>query len=136
VLALGLPLEPAGLEAAQDRIEGYLTEQGASGPARYKARLVIDELMANLTMHARFATAERAARAELEVEGGGVRLRVDDTAEPYDPRAAPEPAGPPSLDDDRIGGLGLALVRKMVEIRDYRRLPEGWNRTEIFIAAA
>lgn len=136
MLALGLPLDLAGLEAAQDRIEGHLTEAGATDRARYKVRLVIDELLANLMMHASFGDRPHEARAELRVDGGGVLIWLDDTAEPYDLRAAPAPSGPPSLDDDKVGGLGLALVRKMAEIRDYRRLDDGWNRTEIWIPAA
>lgn len=133
MLSLEVPLEAEGLGQAQDRIEGFLDAQGVAGPLRYKVRLVLDELAANLGMHGRFAGPPAPLRVQVAVGGEGVSLAVEDAAAPFDPRLAPEPAGPPSLDDDRIGGLGLALVRRMARIRDYRRLPAGWNRTELLI---
>ncbi len=128
-----MPLELAGLESAQDEVEAYLRARGASASALYKVRLVLDELVANLMSHARFPGAPQPLRLEVEAGAEGILLAVEDAAAPFDPRTAPAPEGPPSLDDDRVGGLGLALVRRMVEIRDYRPVTGGWNRTELVI---
>ena len=133
MLSLEVPLEAEGLEQAQDRIEVFLDERGVADPLRYKVRLVLDELAANLGMHGRFAGPPPPLRVEVAPVGEGVSVSVEDAAEPFDPRLAPPPAGPPSLDDDRVGGLGLALVMRMARIVDYRRLAEGWNRTELLI---
>jgi serine/threonine-protein kinase RsbW len=134
MLSLGIPLERAGLEDAQERIESFLIGRGAPERVRYKVRLVLDELLANLMTHARFTGPPPPVRLEVTAGEAGVRLLLDDAAAPFDPRLAPDPPGPPSLKDDRLGGLGLPLVRRMAEIRDYRRLPEGWNRTELAIS--
>lgn len=134
MLALDVPLGAEGLAAAQDRIEAYLEAEGASDRARYTVRLVLDELVANLMMHGRFDGPPLPVRAEVSAGGGGVSLAIEDRAAPFDPRQAAAPA-PPALDDDRVGGLGLQLVRRMAEIRAYRRLPDGRNRTELAIAA-
>jgi anti-sigma regulatory factor (Ser/Thr protein kinase) len=136
VLALGIPLDAAALEPAQERIETFLEGQGVSPRARYKVRLVLDELLANLIMHGRFADSPPPVQVEVAAAGDGVALALVDAAEPFDPRVAPGPQGPPSLDDDKVGGLGLALVRKMAEITAYLRLPDGRNRTELAISAA
>ncbi|PWS34621.1 hypothetical protein DFH01_24110 [Falsiroseomonas bella] len=133
MLTLDIPLEPEGLEAAQARIEAFLEQGGASERVRYKVRLILDEMIANLQLHGRF-DADRLARARLRWDGAGVQLRLEDTAAPFDPRATADPRSPPSLDDDRVGGLGLSLVRKMAEIRGYSRLAEGWNQTEFFVS--
>lgn len=139
MLALEIPLGPgvptAPLAASQDRIEGHLAACGAGERARYAVRLVLDELAANLRMHGRFAGPPPPLRVEVSAGPEGVSLAIEDAAEPFDPRTAPLPA-PPSLDSDREGGLGLKLVRSMAEIRAYRRLPDGRNRTELVITAA
>jgi anti-sigma regulatory factor (Ser/Thr protein kinase) len=135
MLALDFPLGAEALAAAQDRIEAYLEAEDASDRARYVVRLVLDELVANLTMHGRFEGTPPPLRAEVASGRGGVSLALEDAAAPFDPRLPPGPAAPPSLDDDRAGGLGLPLVRRMAEIRDYRRLADGRNRTELWIPA-
>jgi len=135
MLALDFPLGADALATAQDRIDAYLEAEGASDRARYVVRLVLDELVANLMMHGRFDGAPPPLRAEVASGEAGVLLALEDAAEPFDPRLPRGPAAPPSLDDDRVGGLGLPLVRRMAEIRGYRRLADGRNRTELAIAA-
>jgi anti-sigma regulatory factor (Ser/Thr protein kinase) len=136
VLSVELPLEPVGLEAGQARVAAFLEQGGASERIRYKVRLVLDEMIANLQLHGRFLGAPPPVRVDLHWDGLSVLLRMEDTAAPFDPRATPEPSGPPSLDDDRVGGLGLSLVRKMAEIRDYTRTAEDRNLTEFVISDA
>ncbi|HEV7264184.1 MAG TPA: ATP-binding protein [Falsiroseomonas sp.] len=132
-LALGISLAGEGLGPALDRIEAFLVARGAAEGVRYRTRLVLDELVANLVAHGRFAGPPPPVRVVVTAGEAGVLLLLDDAAEPFDPRLAPDPPGPPSLAGDRLGGLGLPLVRRMAEIRGYRRLPQGWNRTELVI---
>lgn len=132
-LALSLPLEPAGLAAAQDRIEAWLAEQGASPRLRYRVRLVLDELAANLARHGRFAGPPQPARVALRRQARALLLELEDAAEPFDPRMAVAPP-PPSLEGEERGGRGLALLARMAEIVDYQRLPEGWNRLSLRLA--
>lgn len=126
-----VPLDTASVEVAQDDIAEFLEAAGVASAARYRLRLIIEELLANLIMHGRFEGDPPPARVEVALTPDTLLLAIEDAAEPYDPRLAPEPAGPPRLEDDAVGGLGLSLVRRMADIRAYHRLPRGWNRTEI-----
>lgn len=134
MLALSVPSDPEGLDAAQERIESWLLAHGCDAKLRYRVRLVVDELVANLGMHARFEGRAAPARVALRLAGQGVALAFEDAAAPFDPRDAAAPPRP-GLDGEALGGLGLALVRKMAEITGYRRLPDGWNRLEMTIRA-
>jgi anti-sigma regulatory factor (Ser/Thr protein kinase) len=136
VLSVQLPLEPVGLEAGQARIAAFLEQGGASARIRYKVRLVLDEMIANLQLHGQYAGTPETPRVELRWEGPCIVLCLEDSAAPFDPRSTPEPSGPPTLDDDRVGGLGLPLVRKMAEIRNYTRTADDRNRTEFLISDA
>jgi anti-sigma regulatory factor (Ser/Thr protein kinase) len=126
-----VPLNATALEAVQDSLAGVLESAGVAGPVRYRVRLAVEELVANLIMHGRFAREHLPARITLRITPAAVLLQLDDAAEPFDPRQAPAPVSAPTLEEDALGGLGLPLVRKMAEIQDYRRLPDGWNRTEL-----
>jgi len=132
MLALSIPSDADGLDAAQARIESWLVAAGGDARLRYRVRLVVDELMANLAMHGRIAGRPPPARIELRMAGPVAAVAFEDAAAPFDPRGA---AAPPrhTLEGDAVGGLGLALVRGMAEIVAYRRLPDGWNRTELLI---
>jgi serine/threonine-protein kinase RsbW len=129
--ARDIPLNATELEAAQDALVEALEVAGVPGPVRYRVRLVVEELVANLIMHGRFAGTPPPVRLAVRVVPDGVLLHLDDAAQPFDPRTTPDPVGPPSLEEDPLGGLGLPLVRKMADIRDYHSLPDGWNRTEV-----
>lgn len=128
--ARDIALNATELEQAQEALAEALEAAGVAGPVRYRVRLVVEELVANLIMHGRFPGLPPRVRLAVRRRPDAVLLEIDDAAEPFDPRATPEPP-PPSLEDEALGGMGLALVRKMAEIRDYRRLPGGWNRTEL-----
>jgi anti-sigma regulatory factor (Ser/Thr protein kinase) len=128
-------IELAAIGAAQDRIAAWLDAEGVPAALAYRARLVLEELLANLVMHARFPDGRQPARITLDHSGGGLDVTIEDAAEPFDPRGTAEPPLPPSLDDDMLGGLGLALVRKMAEIRGYDRSAAGLNVTRLRLRA-
>jgi anti-sigma regulatory factor (Ser/Thr protein kinase) len=132
VYSIDVPLAVAALAAAQEEIASRLKAAGASESLLYRVRLVVEELLTNLILHGRFRGPAVPARLALSFAESGLTLVIEDPAEPFDPRVVPEPGGPPSLDDDRIGGLGLPLVRKMAVIQAYGQAEGGWNRTELF----
>lgn len=134
-LRLEIPISLAGLEAAQDAAEAWAEGQGVPPRGALRLRLVVEELIANLIEHAAWpglapGAAPPAARLDCEWEAGALRLVLRDAAAPFDPLTAPE-AAPPSLQDDRVGGLGLALVRRMSTDLAYGRDPGGGNSTRL-----
>jgi serine/threonine-protein kinase RsbW len=133
VLRLEIPLALPAIGGALDEVATWMEGQGVAPAIGYRVRLVLDELLANLVMHGRFAGDPPPARLLLSIDGEAVALELEDAAEPFDPRMAPPPP-PPSLEEDRVGGMGLALVRKMAEIQGYGRMDGGWNRTVIRVA--
>lgn len=133
-LTRDVPLDTAAVSDVQDGIATFLEAEGVSPAVCYRLRLVIEELLANLIMHGRFAGTPPPARINVALTPDALLLTIDDAAAPFDPRLAPEPAGPPRIEDDTVGGLGLSLVRKMAVIRAYHRLPDGWNRTEMALS--
>lgn len=132
-LALEVPLEPAALEQAQEELAAFLEQAGMPAPVRYRVRLVVEELVANLMMHGRFAGPPPPVRVEARCAPDEVRLAIEDAAEPFDPRLTPDPDAAPRLEDETLGGLGLPLVRRMSRILGYHRLPVRWNRTELAV---
>jgi anti-sigma regulatory factor (Ser/Thr protein kinase) len=51
----------------------------------------------------------------------GLVIRIMDTGMPFDPLSLPEPDIKAHLSQRKIGGLGITLMRKMVDEISYRR---------------
>lgn len=118
--AVRLPANSAAVPALLDALEAWLAGAGLPGEARMDIMLALDEAVANVIEH-----GYRGRSGEVEVEAAvvddGVELRVADDAPPFDPLEA----APPGLDDDldhrRVGGLGIHLIRTLMDRAEYRR---------------
>ncbi|MGX9965733.1 ATP-binding protein [Roseomonas sp. F4] len=136
-LVLEVPISLGGLAAAQEAAEAWAEAEGVPPAQALRLRLVTEELVANLIEHATWpATPDGTpppARLEIGWRDGVLSLALEDAAAPFDPRHAP--ATVPSLEGEEVGGLGLALVRRMAQRLDYARTESGGNRTSLDIRA-
>ena len=91
-------------------------------PVRRSLQIALDELLTNTIDYG----AVGQATVELEAPGDRVTLRLTDDGRPFDPfaRAAPDTSLP--LEERRIGGLGIHLVRGLMDEVSYQRR-EGRN---------
>ena len=107
----------------------------ASSP-RYKVELAFEEIVANLVRHAAPPGGGVAEiRVALDARDDALVLTFDDNGAPFDPRARPDPVPARSLDEARIGGLGIMMVRRVATM-DYFRTEDGRNRLIVTIALA
>lgn len=87
--------------------------------------LCIVELVNNIVDYAYRGRAGEI-RLELTLGRGAAMLTVIDEGPAFDPLSVPPPAVPTSLDDARIGGYGIHLVRSSADACEYTR-SEGRN---------
>jgi anti-sigma regulatory factor (Ser/Thr protein kinase) len=93
----------------------------ASEAVLHDLALVLEEVLTNVIRHGYGVEAEGRIDLFAEVRDGRLRLEVRDQARPFDPLDA----APPDLDADPrerpVGGLGIYLVRKLMDRVEYRR---------------
>ena len=70
-------------------------------------------------------------RVELGLSADGIEMIFDDGGAPFDPLAASDPDMPNSLDEAKIGGLGIMLVRKAATDLAYERTSQDRNRLTV-----
>lgn len=89
--------------------EARLSEQ-----AIFQCRLALDEACANIINH---SYGDRAGEIEavISAERGVCRIQLTDFGEPYDPTEVGQPVPPRTLDDVKPGGLGLHLIRSVMD---------------------
>lgn len=135
-LLLQFDADTACMEAARSALTAFLEGRKISARALYHTELAFEELVTNAIRHGGAGSDPRAQPidASVYVLGEEIRLTVEDDCPPFNPLEAPHPALPTSLDEARIGGLGLMLVRKSSERMEYERTATGRNRVTVVIA--
>jgi serine/threonine-protein kinase RsbW len=82
-------------------------------------QLAVEEAITNIIVH-----GYRGAGGEITVscrEGNGiVEVRLEDRAGPFDPLSLPEPDLVSEVEDRKIGGLGIYLIRQVMDEIQYR----------------
>jgi anti-sigma regulatory factor (Ser/Thr protein kinase) len=102
--------------------------------AEYALRLCVEEAASNVVMHGTPGDDGDADYVALRVEPlpDVLRLTVEDHCGAFDPRHVLPPDTPTSLEEARIGGLGIHLMRQYARAMDYARV-DGMNRLTLTI---
>lgn len=105
-----------------DWIESCCGDAGVGGDVPFKLSLALDEAVVNVINYA-FADLPPPHRidVELAIEPDRVTALIVDNGRAFDPLTAAEPKTDIPLADRHLGGLGIHLVRRMMDRVDYRR---------------
>jgi anti-sigma regulatory factor (Ser/Thr protein kinase) len=90
------------------------------------------ELVTNVIDHAYDDNAAHSICLTLHVAGDQIRLEIEDDGKPFDPAAKPTRPAPSGLEDARIGGWGIDLVRHFARDLRYCRTDARNHLTAIF----
>ena len=101
--------------------EEFAQAEGLADQARRSVLLVLDELLSNALSYSvdvrdGYALGVRATAFEDRVE-----LEVSDDGQPFDPTEAASAVPEGALEERPVGGLGLVLVRRLMDEVEYRR---------------
>lgn len=109
-----------GLGAALDRLERHYVCAAFSAEAVLDLRLVAEELLTNVAAYA-FEAEPGPVEVRLSISGASAALELRDEGRPFDPLAQPAPDLELPPEARSLGGLGLVLVRALVDEASYRR---------------
>ena len=99
----------------------FADAHGVPVAVRRSVNVVLDELLTN-TLSYGFSGRE-SGEVTIDVELGADRLSVtlSDDGRPFDPFGVDVPDTAPSVEERQIGGLGIHLVRRMMDEVSYHR---------------
>jgi anti-sigma regulatory factor (Ser/Thr protein kinase) len=110
---------PVAIAGLTGDVADFLRSAGVDARAVHHVALVLEEILTNVATHG--GSPDAQASIELEVQPDRVSGEIGDCGKPFDPRSAPDPDITTSIEERKIGGLGLHLVRKLTSALDYRR---------------
>ncbi len=126
-MRLVLPATIEALPEVVDPLRDALCEHDCPHPTVDKLIVAVEELYVNVAHYA-YPEDERPGEVRLtfvftDAEGGGhrVAITIEDEGMPFDPVAKPDPVRPTSIDEVKIGGLGILMVRRTMDTFTYER---------------
>jgi serine/threonine-protein kinase RsbW len=99
----------------------FADAEGLPASARRAAFVVLDELLANTVSHGLEGRDDGEVTVEVSWSPGWLTLTVSDNGRAFDPFARAAPDTTLSVEDRPIGGLGIHLVKQLVDEVSYRR---------------
>jgi phosphoserine phosphatase RsbU/P len=108
-----------------DRLNQALTElgrrHGLPDKVMHDLNLALEEILTNIITYGYTDNREHEIKVRLSMQPGEIRIDVEDDGQPFNPLEAPEPDTTKPLKERTVGGLGIHLVRKLMDGLEYKR---------------
>ena len=103
-----------------EELEGFCERNGVSPGSLMALNLALEEIVTNVISYG-FDGGEHEIDLELLLDDGCVQATVADAGEEYDPLQRGDPDIDAPLEERRIGGLGVLLVKRLMDDVSYAR---------------
>ena len=109
------------IAGATEKVRAFLAEHGLTEEVSFEVHLALDELLTNTIDYGYDDDNEHRIDLLLRLESDTLTVEIADDGSAFDPLQAAEPDMGASIEDRARGGLGIYLVRKMMDSVAYRR---------------
>ena len=107
-------------------LEEELEKHGAGLKVVQQLDLALEEAFINVAKYAYEGKPVGSASVSLSFEDDEVTICLKDTGMEFDPTAKEDPDTNAKMEDRQIGGLGIYMIKKMVDSFEYERV-NGYN---------
>lgn len=121
-ISTSIRMEPQAdeLDAVFDEVQDFANQANLPEGLLFQIKLILEELALNVINYGNKGGTE-PIEIGLSAKGETIVLQISDVGQPFDPmKDAPAPDLTLSLEERPIGGLGLYLVKTMVDEMHYR----------------
>lgn len=125
-VAIHLDNRLSELDKLADAVERFGEANGFSPRTIYQIRLVLDELLTNVISYGYRDQRKHEIGVAMRLADGLLTIRLEDDATAFNPVEAGKPDLECPVEERRIGGLGIHLVKKIMDQVEYER-KEGKN---------
>jgi anti-sigma regulatory factor (Ser/Thr protein kinase) len=115
------------LEKVYDYVAKYAIKAGLNEAEVYAVQLAVDEATTNIIEHGYGRECSNRIDVTCEVLDDGLKVVLYDDAEPFNPDDVPEPETNVPLEEIKPRGLGVFLMRKMMDEVQFQSTPDRGN---------
>lgn len=121
------------LARVQTAIQNFSRSNALDDQTQHTLLLVVEELFVNIVRHGYEQAAADTVTIGISVmDDGRLRLEIHDQSEPFDVSKPPPSPEEVSLEDMKVGGLGVFLVHQLARQISWERR-DGINRTQVVL---
>ncbi len=115
------------LEGICDYVTDYARQAGLDEAEIYAVQLAVDEASTNIMEHGYGQECPNRIDVTCEILEDGLKVVIYDDAAPFDPESVPEPELDVTLEEVKPRGLGIFLMRKMMDEVRYETTADKGN---------
>ena len=115
------------LEKICDYVTDCAKRAGLNETEVYAVQLAVDEASTNIMEHGYGRECPNRIDITCEILENGLKVVIYDDAAPFSPETIPEPDFNVSLEEVKPRGLGIFLMRKMMDEVRYQTTPDKGN---------
>ena len=109
------------LDSLAEKVEEFCEPLGVSMKTIFQAKLAMEEIFVNIVSYGYDDENEHLIGITLSFEDGVLILRIEDDATPFNPLDAEAPDLKCTVEDSKVGGLGLHLTKSVMNEMQYSR---------------
>lgn len=114
--------DPAELPRLAEIVSDFCGRNRLAAPFEQDLNLALEEAVINVMMHGYADRAEHDIAVILRLDPAGITVCVEDDGLPFNPLEAPPPNVNAPIGERRAGGLGIHMVRRLMDQLEYQRL--------------
>ena len=114
------------LETLCQHLNKFGQTSGLSEACITDINICLDELFTNIVSYGFDEDQEHIIRFTINLDNNVLTIKIEDDGLPFNPLKKKDPEFPADLMDARIGGLGIHIVKKLMDDIHYKR-KRGWN---------
>jgi len=115
------------LDEIRDFVAQVAKDGGFSDKEIYSLQLAADEAASNIIEHAYEGITDATLLVTCDMRKNEILISMRDTGKPFDPSSVRQPDLKADLSDRQIGGLGVYLMRKLMDDVSYESNPKTGN---------
>jgi serine/threonine-protein kinase RsbW len=110
------------LENLRRNVENFCKANGLPRKNAFELNLVIDEVFTNIVSYGFNDNKKHRIKIDFRIIDGELTVQVEDDGVPFDPTTAPKTDLCCSIEDRKIGGIGLHLINQIMSRVIYKRV--------------
>ena len=102
-------------------VEAFGEAHRLSPDLMFKVNLALDEIITNIVLHGYEDEDDHRIRLSLDLRDDRLTIEVEDDGRAFDPLSVAPPDLEQAVEERAIGGLGLHIVRSIMDGVEYKR---------------
>lgn len=119
-LSLVLRNHLSELKRMSESVSAWCRGNNISSAVEFHVNLALDEIISNVIRYGWKDSGEHQFIVRLSLLNNVVTVEIEDDAQPFNPLEVPAPDLDRPLDERPVGGLGIHLVRQVMDGLEYQ----------------